>query len=49
VQNTAKIATNLGSTFGQNGGSFLRFNFATTTENVKLAVERLDNAFSDLQ
>ena len=49
VQNTAKIAANLGQTFGENGSSFLRFNFATTTENVNIAVERLGNAFSDLQ
>jgi cystathionine beta-lyase len=49
VQKTAKIATNLGHTFGKNGSSFLRFNFATTKENVKEAVERLGNAFSDLQ
>jgi len=49
VQNEAKIAANLGSTFGQNGHSFLRFNFATTTENVKIAAERLSLAFSDLQ
>ena len=45
----AKIAANLGLTFGKNGHSFLRFNFATTTENVKIAAERLEKAFSDLQ
>jgi cystathionine beta-lyase len=49
VQNEAKIAANLGPTFGKNGHSFLRFNFATTTENVKIASERLSAAFSDLQ
>jgi cystathionine beta-lyase len=49
VQNQAKIAANLGPTFGKNGHSFLRFNFATTTENVKIAAERLEKAFSDLQ
>ena len=49
VQKTAKIAASQGWTFGENGSSFLRFNFATTTENVKIAVERLCNAFSDLQ
>jgi cystathionine beta-lyase len=49
VQKTAKIAASQGWTFGENGSSFLRFNFATTTENVKIAVDRLSNAFSDLQ
>ena len=49
VQKTAKIAASQGWTFGENGSSFLRFNFATTTENIKIAVERLGNAFSDLQ
>ena len=48
VQNEAKIAANLGATFGKNGHSFLRFNFATTTKNVKIAAERLSAAFSDL-
>ena len=49
VQKTAKIAASQGWTFGENGSSFLRFNFATTTENVKIAVDRFSNAFSDLQ
>ena len=49
VQKVAKIAANLGPTFGKNGHSFLRFNFATTRDNVRTAVERLDRAFSDLQ
>ena len=49
VQNEAKIAANLGATFGKNGHSFLRFNFATTTDNVRIAAERLSTAFSDLQ
>ena len=49
VQNVAKIAASLGPTFGTNGQNFLRFNFATTINNVKIAVERLGNAFSDLQ
>ena len=48
VQNEAKIAANLGATFGKNGSSFLRFNFATTTKNVKIAADRLSAAFSDL-
>ena len=48
VQNEAKIAANLGPTFGKNGHSFLRFNFATTTETVTIAAERLSAAFSDL-
>ena len=49
VQKVAKIAANLGPTFGKNGHSFLRFNFATTRDNVRTAVERLDRAFSDLK
>ena len=49
VQNVAKIAANLGPTFGKNGQNFFRFNFATTSDNVKIAVERLVTAFSDLQ
>ena len=49
VQKVAKIAANLGPTFGKNGQSFLRFNFATTRDNVRTAVERLGRAFSDLQ
>ena len=49
VQKVAKIAANLGPTFGKNGHSFLRFNFATTRDNVRTAVERLGRAFSDLQ
>ena len=49
VKNEAKIAANLGATFGKNGHSFLRFNFATTTDNVRIAAERLSTAFSDLQ
>jgi Bifunctional PLP-dependent enzyme with beta-cystathionase and maltose regulon repressor activities len=49
VQNKAKIAANLGPTFGKNGHSFLRFNLATTTENIRIAAERLSLAFSDLQ
>ena len=48
AQNEAKIAANLGATFGKNGSSFLRFNFATTTKNVKIAADRLSAAFSDL-
>ena len=48
VQDQAKIAANLGPTFGKNGHNFLRFNFATTTENVRIAAERLSAAFSNL-
>ena len=38
-----------GKVISKNGQNFLRFNFATTSDNVKIAVERLVNAFSDLQ
>lgn len=49
VQTTAKIAANLGDTFGTGGESFLRFNLATPRARVSEAVERLAAAFSDLQ
>lgn len=49
VQQEAKIAVNHGPTFGKGGGSFLRFNFATPRSVVKQAVDRLGEAFADLQ
>lgn len=45
----ARIAANRGSTFGQGGETFLRFNFAAPRSVVETAVERLAEAFSDLQ
>ncbi len=49
VQQDAKIAVNHGPTFGTGGENFLRFNFATPRAVVKEAVERMQNAFADLQ
>ena len=49
VQNGAGLAVNHGPTFGTGGEDFLRFNFATPRANVIQAVERLQQAFADLQ
>ena len=49
VQKQAKIATNLGPTFGTGGENFLRFNLGTTRKNVERAVANMQMAFSDLQ
>ncbi len=49
VQKDAKIAANLGPTFGKGGDTFLRFNIATPRTRVEEAVARLQKAFSDLQ
>ncbi|MEM1039184.1 MAG: MalY/PatB family protein [Pseudomonadota bacterium] len=49
VQNTAKIATNYGPTFGSGGENFLRFNIAAPRSVVEDAVARLTKAFGDLQ
>ncbi|UWR22884.1 MalY/PatB family protein [Sulfitobacter sp. S190] len=49
VEQDACIAANHGPTFGQGGGSFLRFNIATPRARVEEAVARLADAFKDLQ
>lgn len=49
VQQGARLAVNLGPTFGKGGEDFLRFNLATPRSVVQDAVERLAEAFSDLQ
>ncbi|SIO52088.1 cystathione beta-lyase [Rhodovulum sp. ES.010] len=49
VERDAKIAVNHGSTFGAGGEGFLRFNIATPRARVAEAVERLQEAFADLQ
>ncbi len=49
VEQVARIAANHGPTFGKGGDNFLRFNFATPRARVAEAVERLQQAFSDLQ
>ncbi|MCP5086946.1 MAG: pyridoxal phosphate-dependent aminotransferase [Rhodobacteraceae bacterium] len=49
VLKTAKIAVNLGPTFGMGGENFLRFNIGCPRSMVDEAVSRLQDAFSDLQ
>ena len=49
VEKDARIAVNHGPTFGKGGENFLRFNFATPRSVVQTAVERLAEAFKDLQ
>ena len=49
VEKDARIAVNHGPTFGRGGDGFLRFNIATPRANVEAAVERLAQAFRDLQ
>jgi cystathionine beta-lyase len=49
VQKGARIAPNLGATFGLGGETYLRFNLATQRVNVERAAERLQKAFADLQ
>lgn len=45
----AKIAVNLGETFGKGGETFQRFNIATPRSRVVEAVARMQKAFADLQ
>jgi len=49
VEKQARIAANHGPTFGKGGQSFLRFNIATPRDVVAEAVDRLRDAFADLQ
>lgn len=49
VEQNARIAANHGPTFGTGGEDFLRFNFATPRSRIEDAVQRLTDAFSDLQ
>ncbi|GGE44125.1 aminotransferase [Primorskyibacter flagellatus] len=49
IQKDAKIAVNLGETFGAGGAPFQRFNLATPRTRVVEAVERMQHAFRDLQ
>ncbi|MEO0391540.1 MAG: aminotransferase, partial [Pseudomonadota bacterium] len=49
VQEDACIAVNHGPTFGKGGEPWLRFNIATPRARVAEAVERLADAFKDLQ
>jgi cystathionine beta-lyase len=49
IQKQAMIAANHGETFGTGGETFLRFNFATQRAQLIGAMERLEQAFADLQ
>jgi len=49
VEKGAKIAANHGSTFGEGGDHFLRFNLGAPRAQIIEAVARLQNAFADLQ
>ncbi len=49
VHKKAQIAANIGSSFGNGGQTFLRFNFACPTKTVFEAIQRLEYAFGDLQ
>ena len=49
VETEARIAANHGPTFGSGGESFMRFNLATPRSVVEQAVDRMREAFSDLQ
>ncbi len=49
IEKQALIAANHGPSFGKGGASFLRFNLATPRAVVAEAVDRLKQAFGDLQ
>ncbi len=49
VNQDARIAANLGPTFGKGGETFLRFNIGTQRSRIVEAISRLQDAFSDLQ
>ncbi len=49
VQQEARIAVNLGPTFGKGGETWLRFNVGTQRALVEEAAKRLRSAFSDIQ
>lgn len=49
VYGTAKIAANEGPAFGTGGESFIRFNIGMPRAKIEEAVERMANAFADLQ
>lgn len=49
VERRARIAVNHGPSFGSGGETFLRFNFGMPRSQIAEAVERLQEAFSDLQ
>ncbi|MCJ8309865.1 MAG: pyridoxal phosphate-dependent aminotransferase [Rhizobiaceae bacterium] len=49
VEKQARIGTNHGAAFGKGGENFLRFNFALPRSLLLEALDRLEDAFSDLQ
>jgi cystathionine beta-lyase len=49
VEQGARIAANHGDSFGKGGEDFLRFNIAMPHSQIEEAVQRLQEAFSDLQ
>ncbi len=49
VAKDARLAVNLGPTFGTGGDSYLRFNIAMRRAHVEEAISRLAEAFGDLQ
>ncbi|KZL18867.1 Cystathionine beta-lyase PatB [Pseudovibrio axinellae] len=49
IQKQAKIAVNVGSTFGKGGETFLRFNLACPKSTVEEAIKRLESVFADLR
>ncbi len=49
IEKGARIAVNHGGSFGLGGESYMRFNLATPRSNVVKAVERMQEAFADLQ
>ena len=49
VQKKARIAVNHGPTFGRGGENFLRFNIAMPRAQIQEAINRMADAFGDLQ
>ncbi len=49
IQKQAKIAVNIGKTFGKGGETFLRFNLACPRSTVEEAIKRLEDVFADLR
>jgi cysteine-S-conjugate beta-lyase len=49
VEQGARIAANHGDSFGKGGEDFLRFNIAMPHSQIEQVVQRLQEAFSDLQ
>ncbi|MCS3923322.1 aminotransferase class I/II-fold pyridoxal phosphate-dependent enzyme [Methanosalsum natronophilum] len=47
--NEQKVATVPGDVFGESGEGFLRCSYAASTENIKIALERIEQFISDLE